>query len=102
MAARGSLRVLLHHPAFQGDGRRQLVLQGGAPGMNVPVIPGQRVGRFPTALGQQLKIAGYDLVEGLHLVHHADAPGQAAVVKAAGKGEPAKAGNRPAAPALLR
>ncbi len=55
---------------------------------------------FPTALGQQLKIAGYDLVEGLHLVHHADAPGQAAVVKAAGKGEPAKAGNRPAAPAL--
>ncbi len=44
-----------------------------------------RVGRFPTALGQQLKIAGYDLVEGLHLVHHADAPGQAAVVKAAGK-----------------
>ena len=70
--------------------------------MDVPVIPRQRVGRFAAALGQQLEIAGNDLVEGLHLVHHADTPGQATVVKAAGEGQPAETGDRPAAPALLR
>ena len=41
------------------------------------------------------------MIEGLHLVHHPDAPGQTPVVKAAGKGQPAQTGNRLPAPALL-
>ncbi len=46
------------------------------------------------------KSQGDDLIEGLHLVHHPDAPGQTPVVKAAGKGQPAQAGNGLSAPAL--